>query len=162
MATEYRVGSGWDSHLFVPERRLWLGGMEIAHPLGLAGHSDGDVLLHAICDALLGAIGEGDIGTHFSSADPRWHNAHSEQFVRHAAQLIRRDGWSIVNLDANLILELPRIQPLREALREGVGSLLEIPSDRISIKGKTPEGLASVQAAIAHVVVLLRRETSGV
>lgn len=160
MAIEYRVGSGWDSHVFVPERRLWLGGIEITHPLGLSGHSDGDVLLHAICDALLGALGEGDIGSHFGSANPQWQNAASERFVRHAAQLTRRAGWDVVNLDANLILEMPRIQPLREALRESVGSLLEIPSDRISIKGKTPEGLGNGQSAIAQVVVLLRREAA--
>lgn len=161
MATEYRVGTGWDSHVFVPTRKLWLGGMEVAHPLGLAGHSDGDVLLHAICDAILGALGEGDIGTHFASGDPQWQNAASERFIRHAVQVARRDGWKIANLDANLILEQPRIQPLREALRESVSSLLEIPSDRISIKGKTPEGLGSPQTAIAQVVVLLHREAQA-
>ncbi|MGH9412550.1 MAG: 2-C-methyl-D-erythritol 2,4-cyclodiphosphate synthase [Terriglobales bacterium] len=158
MPSEFRVGTGWDSHIFVAERRLWLGGLEIAHPCGLAGHSDGDVLLHAICDAILGALGEGDIGTHFASGDARWANAGSERFVRHALQLARRESWKIANLDANLILEQPRIQPLREALRESVSSLLEVPSDRVSIKGKTPEGLGTPQTAIAQVVVLLHRE----
>ncbi|MGH9488248.1 MAG: 2-C-methyl-D-erythritol 2,4-cyclodiphosphate synthase [Terriglobales bacterium] len=158
MGTEYRVGSGWDSHVFVPGRRLWLGGIEIDHPLGLAGHSDGDVLLHAICDAMLGAMGEGDIGTYFAGSDARWLDARSELFVRHAAQMAHRAGWHVVNLDANLILEQPRIQPLREALRESVGSLLEIPSERVSIKGKTPEGMGGANTAIAQAVVLLRRE----
>jgi 2-C-methyl-D-erythritol 2,4-cyclodiphosphate synthase len=160
MGFDYRVGTGWDSHIFEPQRRLWLGGVEIAHAQGLAGHSDGDVLLHAICDAILGALGEGDIGTHFASNDPRWQGAASERFVRHAVQLAQRGGWEIVNVDANLILEQPRIQPLRERLRENVAQLLDVPSERISIKGKTPEGLGTAQAAIAQAVVLLHRSST--
>lgn len=157
MTPEFRIGSGWDSHLFVPGRPLWLGGLRFDHPEGLAGHSDGDVLLHALCDALLGAIAQGDIGSHFASSDPQWRNAASSGFVRHALQLVRHAGWEIVNLDANLILERPRIQPLREQLRESVAALLEIPGDRVSIKGKTPEGLTTPDTAIAQVAVLLRR-----
>jgi len=160
MGPDFRVGTGWDSHIFEPGRRLWLGGIEIDHPQGLAGHSDGDVLLHAICDALLGALGAGDIGSHFASSDPQWRGAASERFVRHALQLAHHGGWQIVNLDANLILEQPRIQPLREQLRESVAQLLSVPSDRISIKGKTPEGLAAPNTAIAQVVVLLHRSVS--
>jgi 2-C-methyl-D-erythritol 2,4-cyclodiphosphate synthase len=160
MGFEYRVGTGWDSHVFEPQRRLWLGGVEIAHAQGLAGHSDGDVLLHALCDAILGALGEGDIGTHFSSNDPQWQGAASSRFVRHAVQLAQRGGWEIVNVDANLILEQPRIQPLRERLRESVAQLLNVPSDRVSIKGKTPEGLGTAAAAIAQVAVLLHRSSS--
>jgi 2-C-methyl-D-erythritol 2,4-cyclodiphosphate synthase len=154
---EYRIGSGWDSHLFEPGRPLWLGGLLIPHPAGLAGHSDGDVLLHAVCDALLGALAHGDIGTHFSSHDPQWRDAASAGFVRHAMQLARHAGWSVVNLDANLILEAPKVAPLQAQLRESVAALLEVPSDRISIKGKTPEGLAATHTAIAQVSLLLRQ-----
>lgn len=154
---ELRIGSGWDSHEFAPGRPLWLGGLRVEHDRGLSGHSDGDVLLHAVCDALLGAIGAGDIGSHFPSSDPQWQDATSDRFVRHALQLTRRGGWELVNLDANLILDRPRIAPLRESLRESVAGILETPSERVSIKAKTPEGLGSAAAAIAQVTLLLRR-----
>ncbi len=157
MKPEIRIGAGWDSHAFAPGVRLWLGGIEIEHPQGLAGHSDGDVLLHAVCDALLGAIGEGDIGTHFPPDDAKWRNARSSVFVRHAAQLARGEGWEIANLDTTLILEQPRIGPLREALRESVAGLLGIEGGRVSIKAKTPEGLGTAGAAIAQATVLLQR-----
>lgn len=157
MEPDYRIGSGWDSHVFEAGRPLWLGGLLIPHPAGLAGHSDGDVLLHATCDALLGALAHGDIGAHFSSQDAQWQGAASAQFVRHALQLARHAGWSIVNLDANLILDQPRIAPLRTQLCESVAGLLEISSERVSIKGKTPEGLATPGTAIAQVSLLLRR-----
>lgn len=155
---DYRIGSGWDSHSFVPGRPLWLGGLRLEHPSGLAGHSDGDVLLHALCDALLGAVGAGDIGSHFSPTDPQWRDAPSERFVRHALQLAHRAHWEIVNLDATLILDQPQIAPWREPLRESLALLLSLPSDRISVKAKTPEGLFLPSTAIAQVVVLLRRE----
>ena len=158
MGPELRVGSGWDSHEFVAGRPLWLGGLRIEHPSGLAGHSDGDVLLHAICDALLGAIGAGDIGTHFSPSDAQWKGAASERFVRHALQLTHRGGWRLVNLDANLILEHPRIQPLQPQLRERVAVLLGTTSDRISIKAKSPEGMHMPGTAIAQVTILLQRD----
>lgn len=154
---DLRIGSGWDSHVFTAGKPLWLGGLRLEHNQGLSGHSDGDVLLHAVCDALLGALGQGDIGTHFPSSDPQWRDAASSRFVRHALHLVRHAGWEIVNLDANLILEQPRIAPLREQLRESVASLLEIPGDRVSVKGKTPEGLAGPACAIAQVTVLLRK-----
>lgn len=156
----YRIGTGWDSHRFRAGLPLWLGGVRIEHPAGLEGHSDGDVLLHAVCDALLGAIAAGDIGAHFPSADPQWRGAASARFVRHALQLVRRAGWQIVNLDATLVLAEPRVAPLREALRESLAMLLEIPGDRVSVKGKTPEGLATDQAAIAQAVVLLERSAA--
>lgn len=155
---ELRIGSGWDSHVFAPGQPLWLGGLRLEHDHGLSGHSDGDVLLHAVCDALLGAIGQGDIGSHFPSSDPQWRGATSSRFVRQALHLVRQAGWEIVNLDANLILERPRIAPLREALRESVAGILETPSERVSIKAKTPEGLGSASAAIAQVTLLLRRD----
>jgi 2-C-methyl-D-erythritol 2,4-cyclodiphosphate synthase len=154
---EFRVGSGWDSHAFAPGRRLWLGGIEIEHPQGLAGHSDGDVLLHAVCDALFGAIGAGDIGTHFPPGDAQWRNAASSVFTRHAAQLVHRGGWEIANLDTTLILEQPRIGPLRERLRESLAGLLGIEEGRVSVKSKTPEGLGTAGTAIAQATVLLQR-----
>ena len=154
---EFRVGSGWDSHAFAPGRKLWLGGIKIEHTLGLAGHSDGDVLLHAICDALLGAIGEGDIGTHFPPGEARWRDAASSVFLRHAAQLVHRAGWTITNVDTTLILEQPRIGPLRETLRESVAGLLGIADGRVSVKAKTPEGMGTAGAAIAQATVLLQR-----
>ncbi|HXE31925.1 MAG TPA: 2-C-methyl-D-erythritol 2,4-cyclodiphosphate synthase [Terriglobales bacterium] len=155
--SEYRIGTGWDSHVFVAGRPLWLGGQRLEHPSGLAGHSDGDVLLHAICDALLGAIAAGDIGSHFSSSDPRWRDAASSQFVRHALGLTQQAGWSIVNLDANLILDHPRLEPIRAQLRGSVAALLDIAEERVSLKAKTPEGLATADAAIAQVTILLQR-----
>ena len=155
MPPPLRIGSGWDSHLFEAGRPLWLGGLRVPHPEGLAGHSDGDVLLHAICDALLGAIAEGDIGSHFPSADPQWRDAPSSQFVRHAARLVRRAGLEVGNLDATVILESPRIGPLRDELRASVAAVLDIPPERISIKGKTPEGMNTSRAAIALATVLL-------
>lgn len=154
---ELRIGSGWDSHEFALGRPLWLGGLQVDHEQGLSGHSDGDVLLHAVCDALLGAIGAGDIGSHFPSSDPQWRGVTSSRFVRQALHMTRRGGWELINLDANLILERPRISPLREALRESVAGILEIPSERVSIKAKTPEGLGTAGAAIAQVTLLLRR-----
>ncbi|MGH9394043.1 MAG: 2-C-methyl-D-erythritol 2,4-cyclodiphosphate synthase [Terriglobales bacterium] len=157
MPAELRIGAGWDSHEFVPGRPLWLGGLRVDHSAGLAGHSDGDVLLHATCDALLGAIGAGDIGSHFPPSDAQWKNAASERFVRHALQLVHRAGWQIVNLDANLILEQPRIQPLQAQLRESLAVLLGTTSDRISIKAKSPEGLNLPTTAIAQVTLLLER-----
>ena len=159
MAAEFRIGSGWDSHLFEEGRALWLGGLLVDFHAGLAGHSDGDVLLHAICDALLGAIAAGDIGSHFSSSDPQWQGAASARFVRHAAQLARHAGWEIVNLDTTLILERPRIEPLRTQLRESIAALLDIGSERVSVKGKTPEGLGLPHTAIAQATVLLQRQT---
>lgn len=155
---EIRIGSGWDSHAFVEGRTLWLGGVRVDHHAGLAGHSDGDVLLHAICDALLGALGAGDIGSHFPPGDPQWHEAASAGFVRHAAQLAQSGGWRVANLDCTLICEQPKIAPLRPSMQEAIASLLEIPSERVSIKAKTPEGLSLPATAIAQATLLLQRD----
>jgi 2-C-methyl-D-erythritol 2,4-cyclodiphosphate synthase len=156
MGPDLRIGSGWDSHAFVPGRPLRLGGIDIAHPSGLAGHSDGDVLLHAVCDALLGAIGAGDIGSHFPSSDERFRGADSSTFVRHALQLVEAAGWEIVNLDATVILLSPRLGPYATRLRENVAALLGTSGSRVSIKAKTPEGLDLPETAMAQVVILLR------
>jgi len=156
---DWRIGVGYDSHAFAPGRPLWLGGLQIDHPLGLAGHSDADVLLHAICDALLGALAMGDIGTHFPDTDPRWQDAASRQFVMHAHGLVRERGWAIANLDCTLILQRPKLQPLNLQLRESLAALLQTDRERISVKGKTPEGLNLEHTAVAHAVVLLRRSS---
>lgn len=155
------MGLGWDSHTFVPGRPLWLGGVRVKHPAGLAGHSDGDVLLHALCDALLGAAALGDIGVYFPSGGRRWKDARSAQFVRHALGLVRAAGWRPSNVDAVLILNEPRLGPIRERLRRRLATLLGIPVAAISIKAKTAEGLGTPDTAIAQVVVLLAADERG-
>lgn len=154
---DLRIGYGWDSHEFAAGRPLWLGGLQIEHSAGLSGHSDGDVLLHAVCDALLGALALDDIGTHFPPSDPQWKGAASSTFVRHALNLVKMQGWQVANVDCTVILEKPRMQPLRAALRETMAALLEVSLDRVSIKAKTPEGMGTGHAAIAHAVVLLQK-----
>lgn len=155
---DLRIGYGWDSHEFVAGRPLWLGGLRVEHSAGLGGHSDGDVLLHAVCDALLGALALDDIGTHFPSSDPQWKDAASSAFVEHALRLVQAQGWQVVNVDCTVILEKPRMQPLRAALRAALAKLLQVSVDRVSIKAKTPEGMGTGHAAIAHAVALLGRD----
>jgi 2-C-methyl-D-erythritol 2,4-cyclodiphosphate synthase len=151
-----RIGYGWDSHEFKVGVPLKIGGLSIPHDRGLAGHSDGDVLLHAITDALLGAVAAGDIGTFFPPTDPRWKGADSRVFVEEALEQIRRAGYHISNLDSTLILAAPRISPLAKNLQQSVAELLNIEPNCVGIKAKTPEGMGTDNAAIAHVVVLLQ------
>jgi 2-C-methyl-D-erythritol 4-phosphate cytidylyltransferase/2-C-methyl-D-erythritol 2,4-cyclodiphosphate synthase len=136
-----RTGMGFDVHAFASGRELWLGGILVPHERGLAGHSDADVLLHAVTDALLGAIGEGDIGDHFPPSDPRWSGAASSAFVEHARCLIEERGGLIDHVDATLICEAPRIGPHRPAMRQRLAALLRVPAGRISIKATTTERL---------------------
>lgn len=136
-----RVGTGFDVHAFAPGRRLVLGGIEIPFERGLAGHSDADVLLHAVTDALLGAIAAGDIGVHFPPSDPRWKDAASDVFLRHAAGLVRDAGGILEHVDATLICERPKLGPHRERMRARIAELLLIGSDRVSLKATTTEGL---------------------
>jgi 2-C-methyl-D-erythritol 2,4-cyclodiphosphate synthase len=152
-----RIGYGWDSHEFKSGLPLKIGGVELPHPSGLAGHSDGDVLLHAVTDALLGAIGAGDIGTHFPPGDPRWKGADSAVFVREALRRVRRAGYVIANLDSTLILAAPKIAPHAARIQARIADLLDIVPSAVGIKAKTPEGMGTDNAAIAHVVVLLVR-----
>lgn len=153
-----RIGYGWDSHAFKAGVPLKIGGVAFDHPFGLAGHSDGDVLLHAITDALLGAVAAGDIGTFFPPGDPRWKNADSSVFLQTALEEIQHAGYRISNVDTTLILAAPRIGPVAEKVREHVAELLSIPAGGVSIKAKTPEGLNQDDVAIAHAVVLLEKE----
>jgi 2-C-methyl-D-erythritol 2,4-cyclodiphosphate synthase len=150
-----RIGYGWDSHEFKPGIPLKIGGVEIPHPKGLGGHSDGDVLLHAITDALLGAVAAPDIGTLFSPSDARWKGADSAVFLAEATRRVEAAGFRIVNLDSTLILASPKIGPHTAAIRKHISSLLNLSPECIGIKAKTPEGLDLDNAAMAQVVALL-------
>lgn len=153
-----RIGYGWDSHEFKRGIPLKIGGVTIAHPKGLAGHSDGDVLLHALTDALLGAIAAGDIGTYFPPSDERWKGADSAVFVQTALEHVRRAGYDVANVDSTLILQAPRIGPHAALIQKRVAELLDIDATSVGIKAKTPEGLRTDNAAIAQVVVLLTKQ----
>src|SRR6202044_2612000 len=150
-----RIGYGWDSHAFQAGVPLRIGGIAIDHPEGLAGHSDGDVLLHALTDALLGAIAAGDIGTYFPPSDPKWKGADSAMFVREALRLVDEAGYAVGNVDSTLILAAPKISPHAAVIQQKVAELLGLEPSRVGIKAKTPEGMGTDNAAIAHVVVLL-------
>jgi 2-C-methyl-D-erythritol 2,4-cyclodiphosphate synthase len=150
-----RIGYGWDSHEFKPCIPLKIGGVLLPHHSGLAGHSDGDVLLHALTDALLGAIAVGDIGTYFPPSDPKWKGADSAMFVREALRLVDEAGYAVGNVDSTLILAAPKISPHAMAIQQKVADLLGIEPSRVGIKAKTPEGMGTDNAAIAHVAVLL-------
>jgi 2-C-methyl-D-erythritol 4-phosphate cytidylyltransferase/2-C-methyl-D-erythritol 2,4-cyclodiphosphate synthase len=136
-----RVGQGYDAHRFGPGDAVWLCGVKIAHEAALIGHSDADAGLHALTDALLGAIGEGDIGDHFPPSDPQWKGAASDRFLTHAVELIRARGGRVLNADVTLVCEAPKIKPHREAMRARLAELLKIPLDRVSVKATTTEGM---------------------
>lgn len=152
-----RIGYAFDSHEFRPGVPLKIGGIAIPHDKGLAGHSDGDVLLHAITDALLGAIAAGDIGTFFPPTDPKWKGADSAIFIAEALKQVKAAGYKIANVDSTLILAQPKIVPHSKRIQQRVAELLGINPDQVGIKAKTPEGLGTENAAIAHVVVLLEK-----
>lgn len=160
MKPEIRIGYGWDSHEFKPGIPLKIGGLSLPHSHGLGGHSDGDVLLHAITDALLGGIAAPDIGSLFSPSDPRWKGADSVIFLREAQKRVRAAGYAIANVDSTLILAAPKIGPHATNLRGHVAGLLGIPASCVGIKAKTPEGIGTDNAAIAHAIVLLQRRTT--
>ena len=150
-----RIGFGWDSHEFRPGIPLKIGGVLIPHESGLAGHSDGDVLLHALTDALLGAIAAGDIGTFFPPTEPKWKGADSVLFVQEALKQIEKAGYLVGNVDSTLILAAPKIGPHAKAIQLRLAELLSIDPSRVGIKAKTPEGMKTDNAAIAQVAVLL-------
>jgi 2-C-methyl-D-erythritol 2,4-cyclodiphosphate synthase len=150
-----RIGYGWDSHEFKPGVPLRIGGVALEYDKGLAGHSDGDVLLHALTDALLGAVAAGDIGAFFPPTDPKWKGADSRVFVEEALEQTRSAGYRVVNVDTTLILTAPKIGPVAKRLQQSVAELLSIEPNCVGIKAKTPEGMGTDNAAIAHVIVLL-------
>jgi len=151
------IGVGTDVHPLTPERPLYLAGLLWPGEPGLAGHSDGDVLLHALTDALLGAVAAGDIGAFFPPGDPKWKGADSVVFVREAMNQVRKAGFAVVNVDSTLILMTPKIGPHAAAIRARIAKLLGTDVSLISVKAKTPEGLNLPNTAAAHVVVLLER-----
>ncbi|HEX8443827.1 MAG TPA: bifunctional 2-C-methyl-D-erythritol 4-phosphate cytidylyltransferase/2-C-methyl-D-erythritol 2,4-cyclodiphosphate synthase [Allosphingosinicella sp.] len=154
-----RTGLGFDVHALAEGKELWLGGLLIPHARGLKGHSDADVVLHALTDAILGAIGEGDIGTHFPPSDPRWRGAASAQFVEHAVGLVARGGGRIDHADMTVICEAPKIGPHRDAMRARIAGLLRLPETRVSIKATTTERLGFTgrgEGIAAQAVVTVR------
>lgn len=153
-----RIGHGYDLHRLVEGRALMLGGVQLDSPRGLLGHSDGDVVLHAVCDALLGAMGLGDIGQHFPDTDERFRGAASSALLRHVAALMRNEGWRVVNLDVTICAEQPRLAPHRLAMRSRIADLLGIDVAQVSVKAKTNEGVDAVgrgEALAATAVVLV-------
>lgn len=160
MNIDLRVGEGWDVHALVPGRRLVIGGVEVPHALGLLGHSDADVLLHAITDALLGAAGLGDIGRHFPDTDARFHGADSAVLLTEAARRVAAAGWRVVNLDSTVVAQAPRLAPHIEAMRHRIAEVLALAPDRVNVKAKTAERLGPVgqgQSIEARAVILLTR-----
>jgi 2-C-methyl-D-erythritol 2,4-cyclodiphosphate synthase len=159
-----RVGSGFDVHAFGPGDHVMLGGVRIAHTRGAVAHSDGDVLLHALCDALLGAAGLGDIGQHFKDTDPKWRGADSTLFVVTVLQMLQARELAVINADLTLIAQEPRIAPHREAIRSRIAALLGLEPARVNLKATTTEGLGFLGRAegiAAQAIVLLAAPAGG-
>lgn len=158
---KFRIGQGWDSHSIAPGRPLILGGVPIPSEFGLEGHSDADVLSHAITDALLGAITAGDIGMHFPDTDPHWRGADSLKFLQHACSLARQAGWRIENVDSTVVLERPKLKDFRLAIRQSVADTMTLAVEEVSVKFKTAERLGPVgegKSAEAQAIVILVRD----
>ncbi len=158
--SEIRIGQGWDVHRIVAGRPMILGGVIIPSQFGLEGHSDADILSHAITDALLGALALGDIGMHFPDTDPRWKDGDSLMFLRHARDLVAGQGYQIANVDSTVILERPKLKDFRAAIREKLAETLGLHLNHVSVKFKTAERLGPVGeglSAEAQAVVLLSR-----
>lgn len=156
-----RIGFGTDVHRLVAGRPLVIGGVKIESDLGADGHSDADVLMHAVADAILGSLALGDLGTHFPNDDERWRNAESAQFVRHAVKLINERGYSVGNVDAVIDLEKPKLRPHIDAMRAMLANALNVVVDCVSVKAKTGEGVGPIgrrEAVSATAVVLVRAE----
>ncbi len=152
-----RIGNGFDVHAFSAGRKLVLGGVTIAHPRGLLGHSDADVLVHAVCDAVLGALARGDIGAHFPDTDARWKDADSRALLRHVAALMREDGLAVANLDTTLIAQAPKLAPHVPAMRANIAQDLGCAVDQVSVKATTTErlGFAGREEGIAALATVL-------
>ncbi len=157
---EIRMGLGWDVHRIKAGRPMILGGITIPSDFGLDGHSDADILLHAVTDALLGAAALGDIGMHFPDTDPRWKGADSTRFLTHAVELVKHAGYSLVNVDTTVILERPKLKDFREAIRESLAKALGLPLNCVSVKFKTAEKVGPVGeglSAEAQAIAVIRR-----
>ncbi len=155
-----RVGEGWDVHALVPGRQLILGGVEIPHTSGLLGHSDADVLLHAITDAVLGAAGLGDIGRHFPDTDAQFKGANSSVLLQEAMRRVRAQGWDLVNVDSTIVAQAPKLAPHMAAINAGVAQALGVALDQVNVKAKTAEKLGPVgmgQSIEARAVALLHK-----
>ena len=154
----FRIGEGWDTHALVPGRKLILGGVEISHTLGLLGHSDADVLLHAIIDALVGAAGLGDIGRHFPDTDTRFKGADSMLLLRETGRLLAAQGWRIGNIDSTLVAQSPKLAPHIPAMRVRIAQALGLDAAQVNVKAKTAEKLGPVGQGLsleARAIVLL-------
>jgi 2-C-methyl-D-erythritol 2,4-cyclodiphosphate synthase len=154
-----RIGNGFDVHAFTDGDHVMLGGVRVAHDRGVAAHSDGDVLLHALCDALLGALSLGDIGTHFPPTDERWRGADSRVFLRHCAQLVKGQGWRLGNADLTVICQAPKVGPHALAIREAIAAELGVDLEQVSVKATTTEKLGFTgrgEGIAAQAVVLLQ------
>ncbi len=139
-----RTGIGYDSHRLAEGRRLVIGGVEIPHTCGLLGHSDADVLIHALCDALLGAVADGDIGTHFPDRDPQWKDADSTVLLRQVTERLTQAGWRILKTDATVVTEAPRLAPYISAMRTRLAEVMGLDPSRVSVKAKSNEGMDAV------------------
>lgn len=161
LSGSYRIGQGFDIHRLVPDRNLIVGGVQIPHDTGLSGHSDADVLLHALMNALLGAMGKGDIGTHFPDTDPEYEGVSSANLLGHVIGLMREAGFGIVNADVTVIAQRPRLAPHYGAIRASLAELMNVPEASVNVKAGTMEGLGSIgegRAMAAMAVVLLHAE----
>lgn len=155
-----RIGEGWDVHALVPGRQLILGGVVIPHTTGLLGHSDADVLLHAITDAVLGAAGLGDIGRHFPDTDAQFKGADSSVLLQEAMRRVRAQGWELVNVDSTIVAQAPKLAPHMAAINAGVAKALGVSLDQVNVKAKTAEKLGPVgmgQSIEARAVALLKK-----
>ena len=155
-----RIGHGYDVHRFAEGRELWLGGVRINHPLGLDGHSDADVILHAICDALLGALALGDIGQHFPNTDPRYRGIDSKELLKQCRHLVERAGYGVVNVDVSVMAEAPKLAPHLAAMRQAIAGPLNVAAGAVSVKATTNEGMGFAgrgEGIAAWAVVLLQR-----
>ncbi len=162
-APSFRIGEGWDTHALVAGRKLILGGIEVPFALGLLGHSDADVLLHAITDALLGAAGLGDIGRHFPDTDAQFKGADSMVLLAEAARRVRAEGWDIANIDSTVIAQAPKLAPFIDAMRQAIAAGLGLLPEQVNVKAKTAEKMGPVgegRAMEARAVALLQRASA--
>ena len=159
---ETRVGIGYDIHRLVGDRKLFIGGVEIPYIKGLLGHSDADVLIHAVCDALLGAVAEKDIGELFPDSDPKYSGIASSQLLKVVLELVRKKGYQISNIDTVIVAEEPKFSPFKSMIQESLSRIMNIDKDRVSVKAKTNEGLGEVggkEGIACYATVLIKKES---